>query len=174
MSPGTHCRGSRRCRLSKQRLDGLLSPDGKQDFLLFFRASPRVSPELSRERKGKPRPPGFCPALGPGCLQPRRLAASALRASPPPSPSALRAPCVPVSLQPPRRDWRVRAELQCAWGREVGAGGARATRLTSAAAAAGRVAPSGQWGNGKECGGFKQNSMSLSLSAARHQGCPRT
>lgn len=34
-------------------------------------------------------------------------------------------------------------------------------RLTSAAAAAGRVAPSGQWGNGKECGGFKQNSMSL-------------
>ncbi|MEJ1284040.1 hypothetical protein NN561_015019 [Cricetulus griseus] len=93
--------------------------------------------------------------------QPRRVAASALRASPPPSPSALRALCVPVSLQLPRRVWRDRAELQCAWGREVGAGGASATRLTSAAAAAGRVAPSGQWGNGKECGGFKQNSMSL-------------
>lgn len=46
-------------------------------------------------------------------------------------------------------------------------------RLTSAAAAAGRVAPSGQWGNGKECGGFKQNSMSLP-GCCQTAGLPRS
>lgn len=102
----------------------------------------------------------------------RKLAPSARVPSPESlgSPSALRAREF-AATSPGPESRRRRAAVCLRPGRWVREGRARA-RLTSAAAAAGRVAPSGQWGNGKECGGFKQNSMSLP-GCCQTAGLPR-
>ncbi|XP_015360263.1 uncharacterized protein LOC107158314 [Marmota marmota marmota] len=182
MSPGTHCSQIRRCRLSRQRLERLLSPGGKQDFLLFLGPVPESFQGLAGEKgSNRRRHPSALPCWGPGCLQPRlavarggREEAGAFRARPLP-----RVPWLPERGACPRVCSHLAGAGESAQScsvpgaGEVGAGGANATRLTSAAAAAGRVAPSGQWGNGKECGGFKQNSMSLP-GCCQTAGLPRS
>ncbi|XP_070335861.1 uncharacterized protein [Odocoileus virginianus] len=98
----------------------------------------------------------------------RKLAPSARVPSPESgSPSAVRAR--EFAATSPGPESRRRAAVCLGPGRWVRE---ERAQLTSAAVAAGRVAPSGQWGNGKECGGFKQNSMSLP-GCCQTAGLPR-
>ncbi|ELW67477.1 hypothetical protein TREES_T100002782 [Tupaia chinensis] len=115
----------------------------------------RRRPALSAGAPGASNRDSLLPGAGE-----RKLAPSARVPSPESlgSPSSVRAREF-AATSPGTESQRLAAE-SLGPGRWVREERARA-RLTSAAAAAGRVAPSGQWGNGKECGGFKHNSLSL-------------